>query len=71
MNWDTVQGNWNQWKGHLKMKWGDLTDDEIQKLDGRKDQIAGLLQEKYGIARDQAERDLDEWVSEYDRTTRR
>ncbi len=65
MNWDIVEGNWNQWKGFLKEKWGDLTDDELQQLDGRRDQLAGLLQEKYGIAREKADQDLDEWVSTY------
>lgn len=73
MNWDTVEGNWNQWKGRLKEKWGDLTDDDIQMLDGRKDQIAGKLQERYGMARDQAERELDNWANDYrdrDRTNR-
>lgn len=65
MNWDIVQGNWTQWKGRLKEKWGDLTDDDIQMLDGKKDQIAGKLQERYGIARDEAEKQLDEWASGY------
>ncbi len=65
MNWDTVEGNWNQWKGRLKEKWGDLTDDDIQMLDGKKDQLAGKLQERYGMARDQAERELDAWATGY------
>lgn len=65
MNWDIVQGNWSQWKGRLKEKWGDLTDDDIQMLDGKKDQIAGKLQERYGIAREEADRQLDEWASGY------
>jgi len=65
MNWDIVQGNWTQWKGRLKEKWGDLTDDDIQMLDGRKDQLAGKIQERYGIARDQAEREIDEWTERF------
>lgn len=71
MNWDIVEGNWTQWKGRLKEKWGDLTDNEIQELDGRKDQLVGKLQERYGIARDEAERQLDEWTSTYDEPVRR
>ncbi|MBC8066520.1 MAG: CsbD family protein [Chlorobia bacterium] len=71
MNWDTVQGNWTQWKGKLKEKWGDLTDDDIQMLDGKKDQLAGKLQERYGIAREEAERQLDEWTSSIDEPARR
>jgi uncharacterized protein YjbJ (UPF0337 family) len=71
MNWDIVEGNWNQWKGHLKEKWGDLTDDDIQKLDGKKDQLAGAIQERYGIARDEADRQIDEWSSNLKEATRR
>lgn len=71
MNWDIVEGNWTQWKGRLKEKWGDLTDNEIQQLDGRKDQLVGALQERYGIAKDEAERQLDEWASAYDEPVRR
>jgi uncharacterized protein YjbJ (UPF0337 family) len=70
MNWDIVEGNWNQWKGRLKEKWGDLTDDDIQKLDGKKDQISGVLQERYGMARDEAERQLDEWATKYHEAVR-
>lgn len=65
MNWDIVQGNWTQWKGRLKEKWGDLTDDDLQMLDGKKDQIAGKLQERYGIAREEAEKQLDDWAGSY------
>lgn len=71
MNWDIVEGNWNQWKGRLKEKWGDLTDDEIDMLEGKRDQIAGKLQEKYGLAKEDAERELDEWVSRYPETINR
>lgn len=62
MNWDIVQGNWLQLKGSVQEKWADLTDDDIQKLDGKKDQLAGKLQERYGIARDEAEKQIDEWA---------
>ena len=70
MNWDIVQGNWTQWKGRLKEKWGDLTDDDIQMLDGRKDQLAGKIQERYGIARDQADREIDEWTERFNTVNR-
>lgn len=62
MNWDIVQGNWLQLKGSVKEKWADLTDDDIKKLDGKKDQLSGVLQERYGIARDEAERQIDDWA---------
>ncbi len=65
MNWDIVEGNWTQWKGRLKEKWGDLTDDDIQMLDGKKDQLAGKIQERYGIARDQADKEIEEWTERF------
>lgn len=71
MNWDIVQGNWTQWKGRLKEKWGDLTDDDLQMLDGKKDQLAGKLQERYGIAREEAEKQLDDWAGSYQDTVNR
>lgn len=58
MNWDIVEGNWDQLKGAVKEKWGDLTDDEIQQMEGRRDKMAGKLQEKYGWTKEQAEREL-------------
>jgi uncharacterized protein YjbJ (UPF0337 family) len=70
MNWDIVQGNWTQWKGRLKEKWGDLTDDDIQMLDGRKDQLAGKIQERYGIAKDQAESEIEEWTERFNTANR-
>ena len=61
MNWDRVEGNWKQFKGKARQKWGDLTDDELERVGGRKDEMVGLIQEKYGIARDEAERQVDDW----------
>ena len=48
MNWDQVQGSWKQFKGQVKQKWGDLTDDEIDRVEGRQEELAGLIQKKYG-----------------------
>lgn len=59
MNWDTIEGNWKQWKGSVKEKWGRLTDDELDVIEGKKDRLAGKIQEKYGIAKDEAARQLD------------
>ena len=61
MNEDTLKGQWNQLKGSIKQQWGRLTDDDIAQLDGSKDKIVGKLQERYGIARDEAEREWDTW----------
>ena len=59
MNWDQIEGNWKQLKGKVKEKWGDLTDDDLATITGKRDQLAGKLQERYGIAKEQAERELD------------
>jgi uncharacterized protein YjbJ (UPF0337 family) len=63
MNDDIFKGKWTQLKGNIKEQWGKLTDDEIEQLDGRKDQLVGKVQERYGIARDQAARDVDNWLN--------
>jgi uncharacterized protein YjbJ (UPF0337 family) len=54
MNWDVVEGNWKQFKGHVKEKWGKLTDDNLDAMAGKREQ-AGRIQETYGITKDQAE----------------
>jgi uncharacterized protein YjbJ (UPF0337 family) len=61
MNWDQVAGNWKQFKGAAKTRWGQLTDDDLTMVAGKRDQLLGRIQERYGIARDEAERQLDEW----------
>ena len=61
MNWDTIEGNWKQWKGSMREKWGKITDDEFDVIAGKRDRLAGKIQEKYGIAKDIAEKELDEF----------
>jgi uncharacterized protein YjbJ (UPF0337 family) len=61
MNWDQVAGNWKQFKGQVKEKWGKLTDDDLQVIEGKKDQLIGRLQERYGYSKEQAEKELDSW----------
>ena len=61
MNWDQVEGKWKQYKGHAKEKWGKLTDDDIDVIDGRRQQLVGKIQERYGIAKAEVERQVDEW----------
>ena len=63
MNWDVVQGNWKQMVGKAKERWGDMTDNDWERMDGRKDQLTGAIQEKYGITRDEANRQIDEWAT--------
>jgi uncharacterized protein YjbJ (UPF0337 family) len=57
-----VQGNWKQMTGKVKEKWGKLTDNELTTIAGKRDQLAGLLQEKYGYAKEHAEKELDEFA---------
>jgi uncharacterized protein YjbJ (UPF0337 family) len=62
MNWDQVEGKWKQYKGEMKEKWGKLTDDDFDVINGRRQQLVGKIQERYGIARDEAEKQTDEFV---------
>jgi uncharacterized protein YjbJ (UPF0337 family) len=62
MNWDQVEGKWNECKGQVKEKWGRLTDDDLDIIDGRRQQLVGRIQERYGIAKDAAEQQADEFV---------
>jgi uncharacterized protein YjbJ (UPF0337 family) len=55
MNWDVIEGDWKQFKGHVKEKWGKLTDDNLDIIAGKRDHLMGRLQEAYGITKDQAE----------------
>jgi uncharacterized protein YjbJ (UPF0337 family) len=64
MNADILQGQWKQLKGELKRQWGKLTDDEIDQLEGNAEKLMGLLQERYGYTRDEANRRLDEWLTQ-------
>jgi len=66
MNWSTVQGNWNEAKGKVKTQWGRLTDDDLTKVEGQKDRLIGVIQQKYGIARDKAEEQLEQFMSSND-----
>ena len=60
MNWDIIQGKCKQVKGSVKERWGDLTDDDLDRIDGSKDHLTGKLQEKYGWTKDEAERNIDD-----------
>ncbi len=61
MNWDIVKGNLKQFQGKVKEQWGKLTDDDLTRMDGNRDQLVGLIQEKYGVARDEADRQVKDW----------
>ena len=61
MNQDRVEGNWLQFKGKVKEQWGKITDDDLDVIAGKRDQMVGRMQERYGIARDEAEKQLTDW----------
>ncbi len=61
MNWDRIQGNWKQVVGKAKAQWGKLTDDDLDVVAGRREQLAGKIQERYGIAKDDVERQIADW----------
>lgn len=61
MNWDQIAGQWKQIKGSAKQQWGQLTDSDLDAIDGRKDVLVGKLQEKYGIAKEAAEGQVENW----------
>ena len=61
MNDDTISGNWKQFKGKVKETWGKLTDDDLDVIAGKRDQMIGKMQERYGVARDVAEKQVKDW----------
>jgi len=61
MNWDRIEGHWKELVGKAKAQWGDLTDDDIEVVSGRRDQLAGKIQQRYGIAKDEAEKQIAAW----------
>lgn len=61
MNTDILKGKWVQLKGNAKQKWGELTDDDLQAIDGKKDQLVGKLQEKYGYSKERAQQEADDF----------
>jgi uncharacterized protein YjbJ (UPF0337 family) len=63
MDWNRVEGNWKQTKGKIKEKWGQLTDDDLTQINGKRDQLEGLIQERYGIAKDRARKDVEDWLN--------
>lgn len=61
MNWEQIQGNWKQVVGKAKEQWGELTDQELTVVAGRRDQLAGLIEKRYGVAKEEAEKQLADW----------
>ncbi|MFO1101370.1 MAG: CsbD family protein [Methylocystis sp.] len=63
VNWDTIAGNWKQFAGKVKEKWGKLTDDDITRINGQREQLEGALQERYGYSKEQVRHEVDQWVA--------
>jgi len=62
MNWDQIEGKWMQVKGSVKQKWSKLTDDDLEYIAGARDKFVGKLQERYGLRKEEAQRQTDEWL---------
>jgi len=61
MNWDQVEGKWHQFKGDIRRRWGKLTDDDFEAIAGKREVLCGKLQERYGYAKEQAEKEVREF----------
>lgn len=61
MNWDQIEGNWTEMKGKARQQWGKLTNDELDVVNGKRDELIGRLQAKYGLTKEEAERQVDNW----------
>jgi uncharacterized protein YjbJ (UPF0337 family) len=65
MNWDQIAGQWTQFKGHAKEQWGKLTDDDLDIIEGKRDQLVGRVRERYGIEKEEAERQVEDGSRRY------
>jgi uncharacterized protein YjbJ (UPF0337 family) len=65
MNWDRMEGNWEQFKGQVRQRWGKLTDDDLDVIKGKRQELAGRIQERYGIAQDEVEREINDFERLY------
>ena len=66
MNWDRISGKWTEYKGKVRERWAKLTDDDLGRIAGKRDQLLGVLQERYGWVREQAERQIKDFESTAD-----
>jgi len=66
MNWDRIEGNWKQFSGKVRQQWGKLTDDDLDVIDGRREELAGRIQEVYGISKDEAETQIERFSGSLD-----
>ncbi|WP_158970434.1 CsbD family protein [Chachezhania sediminis] len=64
MNWDIIEGNWTEWQGKVRSAYGKLTDDELQQVKGDREQLEGLIQQKYGKSKEEVRKELDKWLED-------
>jgi uncharacterized protein YjbJ (UPF0337 family) len=62
MDWNIIEGNWKQNQGKIKEKWGKLTQDDLTQINGQREQLEGILQQRYGLAKDMVRKDVDAWL---------
>jgi uncharacterized protein YjbJ (UPF0337 family) len=65
MNWEQVSGRWHQITGQVKSEWAKLTDDDLKNIAGKKDQLIGKVQERYGVLKEDAEKQVNEWIAKF------
>lgn len=65
MDWNRIEGNWKQFTGNAKAQWGKLTDDDLQVINGRREELEGKLQERYGYNKDKIRNEVDTWLSKF------
>ena len=65
MNQDTLKGDWKQLKGKVQQKWGQLTDDDLDRIEGKREELIGRIQERYGKSKDDAEREVQDWERQH------
>jgi uncharacterized protein YjbJ (UPF0337 family) len=61
MNWDQIEGRWSEFKGKAKQQWGKLTDDDLDVVEGRRDELLGKVQHAYGVSREEADKQVKSW----------
>jgi len=71
MNNDTLKGQWTELKGKVRTQWGKLTHDDVEVVKGEAEQLAGRIQERYGVAKDEAHRQINDWLARRDTTVTR
>ena len=62
MDWNRIEGNWKQAQGKIKEKWGKLTDDDLTKIKEQREQLEGIIEQRYGLAKDMVRKDVDAWL---------